>query len=91
MSNKSSSYVAVCGDCTKQLSLSDTEHVCLPMRYRQMMDLMESNFEACDDGLGTLWLVRIMYRERCKMSGIGKYKDRADLARRVCRLIEGNV
>ncbi len=83
---------AVCGDCCKHLALSDASHTCLPMMRRKMMERMESmltSFEAGDDGIGLLWLVRVIYRERRKMSGIEKYADRAALARRVCALLEG--
>ena len=90
MSNKSN-LVAVCSDCCVQLPLSDRDHTCLPMRRRRMMEQMEANLDACDDGLGLLWLVRVIYRERCKMSGIEKYRDRAELARRVCLLLEGDA
>ena len=83
--------VAVCGDCCQQLQLTNVSHVCLPMRRREMMERMESLLDECADGRGVLWLVRIIYRERCKMSGLGKYGDRADLARRVCALLEGKV
>lgn len=86
----SSNFVAVCGDCCKQMPLSEVDHVCLPMRRRLMMEKMESLLASCNDGLGVLWLVRIIYRERCKMSGIERYKDRAELARRVCLLLEAD-
>lgn len=88
MSNSRSNYVAVCGDCCAQLALTDTEHTCLPMLQRRMMERLEKLLGECDDGLGVLWLVRVLYRERAKMNGVGRYKDRADLARRVCASLD---
>ncbi len=53
-----------------------------------MLEHLVMLMETCQNGMGVLWLIRIIYRERCKMSGIEKYKDRAELARRVCALLE---
>ena len=90
MSNKPrDTRISVCGDCCAQLPLSDTGHTCLPMLRRQMLERLESLLDECDNGLGVLWLVRVIYRERCKMSGLDMYGDRASMARRVCVLLEG--
>lgn len=88
MSNDRTVYVAVCGDCCAQLPLSNTSHTCLPMLQRRMVERLELLLDSCDDGLGVLWLVRVLYHERAKMNGVGRYKDRAILARRVCGLLE---
>ncbi len=78
----------MCGDCGSQLALTDTTHTCQPMIQRRLVEMLERRLDACNDGLGVLWLVRVLYRERAKMNGVGKYKDRAELARRVCALME---
>lgn len=41
-----------------------------------------------DDAVGLLWLYRIAFRIRSRMDGLEKFKDRAELARRVCRMLD---
>ena len=64
------------------------------MRRRRMMERMENlldSFTVNDSGYGLLLLVRVVYRERSKMDGIGKYRERAELARKVCALFDGEA
>ncbi len=82
------------------MPLATINHKCLPMMKRHMVERLEAILKSFeydveftpeqarpDEALGMLWLLRVLYRERAKMNGIGKYKDRAEFARRVCALL----
>jgi hypothetical protein len=83
--------VGVCPDCITQYPLH-VEHHCLEEGHRKGVELVEQllgevehlNREATGSGL--LWLIRIAYRMRQRMSGMERYGDRARVARVACEL-----
>jgi len=84
---KAKNLVAVCPDCAHQYP-PDSSHSCSAQGQRIAAELIDDLIESFDNGggAGLLWLYRIAYRTRQKMSGMEKYGDRAAMARKACGL-----
>lgn len=89
-----SSCFFVCPDCGQQYPVSRPDHACDAQGQRLAAELLDLVIDplysdetgSIESGIGLLWLYRIAYRVRSRMNGLGKYKDRAEMARRVCEL-----
>ncbi len=91
----------VCPDCGTQSPVSNT-HTCGAQGQRMAVELVEGMLGEIETaymlsfatrstldlqtGCGVLWLIRILYRLRQKISGMEMYGDRALMARIACEL-----
>lgn len=78
---------SVCPDCGNQFPLP-TNHRCDRQALREFVAQIEVWVHDADNSHDLLWLYRVLYRLRSKLNGLGVYKDRAELARKICRMLE---
>lgn len=72
----------VCRDCGSQYQGA---HSCDRQSLRHAAEALDALIaDERATGPGILWLYRIAYRVRAKLDGLGKYRDRAEMARRIC-------
>lgn len=91
---RESSRFFVCPDCGRQFPTSEPNHSCDEQGQRLAAELLDELIDpafsdvdgSLNSGIGLCWLYRIAYRIRSRMNGLGKYKDRAEMGRRICQL-----
>jgi hypothetical protein len=80
-------FCSYCPHCGKRVEI-DGEHKCFADDRRQTALLLEYAIDTADNPMQLLWLIRIAHRLRQTLNGLEKYRERAELARRVIGLME---